>query len=300
MVEPYPLAGPSVDGLEVLDEVPNTSSIGSSLSDYTVLRGIRAVPLSTFEIGPKFFYATNDFKRSEALARGVEVSGALKPLIVVVDSKGPYILEGTHRLYALHLLGKTAFPALVVVDHEDGYELEVEEVVERLLSEGRDDLVVVDVQPAMVKDFSEPYVEAVVAKINETPGRVLAYYVGRELGYPDDAGLVLEYYLEHGLRPAKVDDLELVEKTYGWFREALEALGGAELGELAADLARALETGEWGENGLYQPDESVLSTLPRYAGATLIGGQDGSCIDEIELLGLALNLGLRRDHSLVY
>lgn len=112
----YPHAGAEVDGLVVLDDVPNTGSIAASLTDYEVLPGIRAVPLSEFVIGPRFFYAADDDRRARALAVQIEVSGALKPLIVVLDAEGPYVLEGAHRLYALHLLGKTAAPAMVVRD----------------------------------------------------------------------------------------------------------------------------------------------------------------------------------------
>lgn len=41
------------------------------------------------------------------------------PLIVAVDDKGPYILEGGHRFVALGLLQIPTFPALVVIDQDD-------------------------------------------------------------------------------------------------------------------------------------------------------------------------------------
>ena len=119
----YPLAGGTVDGMTVLNDIPNTSSISSSLGDeYLVLKGIREVPLSDFDSAPKdLFYAADDMKRVRELAAELESSKAVKPLIVVVgEPEGPYILEGGHRLGALHTIGKKSFPALVVdVDMKD-------------------------------------------------------------------------------------------------------------------------------------------------------------------------------------
>jgi ParB-like chromosome segregation protein Spo0J len=37
----------------------------------------------------------------------------------VVEKDGPYVLEGGHRLAALHILGAKHLPALVVISHDD-------------------------------------------------------------------------------------------------------------------------------------------------------------------------------------
>jgi 8-oxo-dGTP pyrophosphatase MutT (NUDIX family)/GNAT superfamily N-acetyltransferase len=113
----YPPAKPVVDGLFVRKDVPNTSSIGSSLNEYEVLKGIRVVPMSAFDSAPSdLFYAKDDMERTGLLAQAIRESNEINPLIVVIDEKGPYILEGAHRLGALHILGKKEFPALVVRD----------------------------------------------------------------------------------------------------------------------------------------------------------------------------------------
>ncbi|KKN96782.1 hypothetical protein LCGC14_0164260 [marine sediment metagenome] len=110
--ELYPRAGDEVSGLRVGDEVPNTSSIAASLLDYEVLSGIRAVPLSAFET------SGDDNEAARELAQQIAASGWIVPLIVVVDKEGPYVLEGSHRYDALHVLGVEALPALVVMDKE--------------------------------------------------------------------------------------------------------------------------------------------------------------------------------------
>jgi hypothetical protein len=119
----YPRAKNDVDGLTVLDDVPNRSSIESSLTDYTALHGIREVSMSSFEnSGLPRFYSVTEETRTKQLAADIKESGEIKPLIVVVEENnlkaGPYILEGGHRFDALKLLGKKSFPAEVVVDDQ--------------------------------------------------------------------------------------------------------------------------------------------------------------------------------------
>ena len=115
----YPVAGSVVDGLTVRDMIPNLGSIDSSLTGYEKLRRIRVVPMAGLDSAPRdLFYAADDIRRCERLAEQIRESGEVNPLIVVVDEEGPYILEGAHRLGALHILGKKEFPALVVLDLE--------------------------------------------------------------------------------------------------------------------------------------------------------------------------------------
>lgn len=114
LAEVYPLAGDEVSGLRVGDFVPNTGSIAATLDDYEVLSGIREVPFSDFTAPEEPLSA-----RTQELADDISTNGWIAPLIVVVDSKGPYILEGAHRFDALHALDVESFPALVVQDLVD-------------------------------------------------------------------------------------------------------------------------------------------------------------------------------------
>jgi hypothetical protein len=115
----YPVAGQAVDGRIVRDDIPNTSSIASSLDDYTVLPGIREVPMADFNITGKSYSEEGD-RRIADLSAAIRASGEITPLIVVVDREGPYILEGATRIDALKRLGAKSFPALVVRDNVDG------------------------------------------------------------------------------------------------------------------------------------------------------------------------------------
>jgi hypothetical protein len=108
-------AGETVDGLRVREDIPNTSSIGASLSDYNSMSGIREVPFSAFDkMGPLGKLDA----RTQSLASEIAANKEINPLIVAMDELGPYIVEGGHRFDALRSLNKKSFPAIVVRDLE--------------------------------------------------------------------------------------------------------------------------------------------------------------------------------------
>ena len=114
----YPKAGDHVDGLTVRAHVPNLSSIDGYFADSKTLPGVRVVPMSDLG-GPRtVFYAANDFARSERLADAIRASGEINPLIIGVDDKGAFIIEGAHRFVALYYLKVKEFPAVVVMGNE--------------------------------------------------------------------------------------------------------------------------------------------------------------------------------------
>jgi hypothetical protein len=114
-----PKVGTHVDGLKVRDQVPNTDSISGSFSQYHVLSGIREIPYSAFEshITPSSLPS-----RLKKLRDEISENKEINPLIVGIDKQGPYIIEGVHRYDSLLHLGKTKFPAKIVVgkfDHDE-------------------------------------------------------------------------------------------------------------------------------------------------------------------------------------
>lgn len=115
----YPLAGRVVDGREILPNIDNTSSISASLgTNYSILKGIREVPMKDFPGVSGNDKSLSDDNKIGRLADIIGKSNKISPLIVVIDSEGPYILEGWHRISALKRLNAKSFPALVVVDLE--------------------------------------------------------------------------------------------------------------------------------------------------------------------------------------
>jgi hypothetical protein len=113
----YPLAGSIVDGREVLKDIHNITSIGSSLENYKILKGIREVPMTDFQVTGRHYSVEGD-KKIEQLSQAILQSNKISPLIVVVDSEGPYVLEGSTRIDALKRIKAKSFPALVVLDLE--------------------------------------------------------------------------------------------------------------------------------------------------------------------------------------
>lgn len=117
-VEDYFLSNGECDGLRVRDEIPNLSSISASLNKWEKVPGVRNIPIENFYLTGKSYSVSED-KRIEDLAERIRYSGEINPLIVIKDSDGLYILEGSHRADALFRLGIRYIPALIVVDAED-------------------------------------------------------------------------------------------------------------------------------------------------------------------------------------
>ena len=122
----FPPAKSIVDGRTVLDKIPNTSSIESSLDNWEALPGIREVKMSAFD--PEYVVnppSQSEKERLENLKNQIAESKEISPLIVVIDKeKYPYILEGGHRFDALKLLNAKSFPALVIIDTDSSAFLE--------------------------------------------------------------------------------------------------------------------------------------------------------------------------------
>jgi hypothetical protein len=114
-----PKVSGELEGREVLSDVPNTSSIAASLDNYTVLPGIRSVPMSFFGGPRSFLYSKEGFDRADRIAEQMGQTGKIKPLIVAVDAEGPYVLEGSHRAVALQKAGAKFMPAMVVIDEDN-------------------------------------------------------------------------------------------------------------------------------------------------------------------------------------
>lgn len=112
--------GDKVSGLTVRKDVPNMSSIAASFDDYEILSGIREVSRNAFD--PEYLgslsYEKLD-KRTKDLAEQIKQSKEINPMIVGVDSKGAYIVEGGHRFDALMSQDTKSIPAVVVIDKSD-------------------------------------------------------------------------------------------------------------------------------------------------------------------------------------
>lgn len=166
----YPKAGTRVDGLEVTKNIPNQDSIGATFTDYTILDGVREVPYKGWH-PENTFYAANDWRRSEKLAEDIKSNGWIDPLIVAVEDGEPYILEGVHRFVALHLLGKSSFPALVVIEES---EPKIEAHVDQL--------------PGGLADDKSP---------EDFPADKVKQGIEVELEHTDDPAIALEITMDH-------------------------------------------------------------------------------------------------------
>lgn len=113
-----PLAKEKVDGLVVRKEIPNKYSIEGFYNDYIELKGVREIPMREFGDVKTSSYSPSETNRIKKLAQDIKNSGEINPLIIGIESDGPVVIEGGHRLSALALLGKKKFPALVVIEED--------------------------------------------------------------------------------------------------------------------------------------------------------------------------------------
>lgn len=114
----YPIVKDQIDGLSIRKDIPNMSSISSSLDEYQIINGVRSIPTSSFNLTGKS-YSVSECNRIDELAKRISFSKEINPLIVVLDAQGLYILEGGHRAEAIYKLGFKSFPAIVVVDESE-------------------------------------------------------------------------------------------------------------------------------------------------------------------------------------
>lgn len=131
--------GETVSGLVVQKDVPNMGSIGATLDNYEILRGIREVPRSAFdsEYVDSLNYDELD-QRTKNLITQINRSKKINPVIVGIDNQGAYIIEGGHRFDALMSQGFESIPAVVVIDKSEPIqEMAEPEVKEKKLPPGR-------------------------------------------------------------------------------------------------------------------------------------------------------------------
>ena len=113
----YPVAGPIVDGMKVREQIPNMSSIGSSLDDYEILPKVRVFPIYDFAGCSNYRYSSG-LKKCKELIEQIKYNKELNPLIIAEEKDGPYVLEGSHRMSACVDLGLKEVPAIIVIDIE--------------------------------------------------------------------------------------------------------------------------------------------------------------------------------------
>lgn len=119
----WPKAGARTpEGLDIGTKIDNTASIGATFNSENDYRevGVRLLPIEG-EVGPNSLPTAD--ARTRRLAEEIKANNRIDPLIWVDDptantGDGGYILEGSHRIDALRLLGHKSFPALVVQDLE--------------------------------------------------------------------------------------------------------------------------------------------------------------------------------------
>lgn len=184
-------------------------------------------------------------------------------------------------------------------------------------------LLVVDIQPAYDR-WCHAVAPRVMQLLNSYTGTKYCLYNAEGLT-DDDKHSVIEYYLENGLRQDRIDDIQFVEKSYGFFRQwmdndvteriiikTIRAMVQNRVND-SRDLdvnsvltkqeqERGLELWgiDWQEDSIYMPDFMPISILKQMSPFLMCGGAREQCLKEIELLCNAFNIKYKRIDSLIY
>ncbi len=184
-----------------------------------------------------------------------------------------------------------------------------------------DILMVIDVQPAYHHGCLD-IVEQVVDKINKSKKPVIFFFVGKELDL-DSLEQVQYYLLEHGLDQKKLNEIQFISKSYGYFRNWMDVHVSDEIVIRAIqemtknNLKDSREFCEYQwrnicgqkiphnvkltEENIFWPDFNTKLILnEKIKSIELIGGGRDECLKEIELLLLAHDKEVYVDEKLCY
>ncbi len=184
-------------------------------------------------------------------------------------------------------------------------------------------LLVVDVQPAYDR-WCSGVAPRIMQLLNTHTGKKYCLYNAE--GTTDDSKYsVIEYYLENGLRQDRIDDIQFIEKSYGYFRnwmdndvteriiiKTIRAMVQNRVNNSRnLDINTVLTKQEqerglklwgidWEDDSIYMPNFMPISTLKQMSPFLMCGGARERCLKEIELLCNAFNIKYKRIDSLIY
>lgn len=144
-------------------------------------------------------------------------------------------------------------------------------------------LIVVDVQPEYSSWIRQPLLNNIAALVNTTPLPTAFLWVGEDISN-DTASDVRQYLIDIGVTEGRLDDSLLVEKGYGFLREAMDM--GVDPEDIVASTKALLERREHSGIccGHYVWIPGFHTTFDYADKVTLVGGGRNECLAEVALL----------------
>lgn len=173
-------------------------------------------------------------------------------------------------------------------------------------------LLIVDVQPSY-DQWCGHLMDDIIKLLHNHSGRKVITFNGEYLDL-DSRDDVIQYYLENGLSEDTLDDIEFIEKDYGFFRGWMDNdIDNTTIikGIRALIMNRKNDTRDlnWEEvfgdmeepsDPLYLPDGITVNFMRNLSPFYMMGGGRSECLREIELLCNAFNIRYKRIDSLIY
>ena len=202
------------------------SSIEATIENAEVLDGVREVRMDSFTLDESPM-ATDE--GAFALAEEIKNSGEVNPLIVGIDEKGPYIIEGAHRYDALKLLGAKSFPAIVAKEPVSDAPVETEKVKAEPKDEPK----------------AEPKAEATPEPKSKMASRLI------ELGIPENVAPKTEALIQNVIDNKKYTTI--LHPSNKNARKVFTEITGVKLPKTIKGTVQAIS--DW-KSGVQQPAES--------------------------------------------
>lgn len=195
--------------------------------------------------------------------------------------------------------------------------MKIEDLFERVSA----NLLVVDVQPEYSR-YSDRIVGNVCHLLNTHRGKKVVLFNGNEVSN-DTKEAVMYYYFEYGLNEENVDQIQFIEKSYGFFRGWMDSgISDSIIIKTirAMHQQRMYDSRQLIENNLlkyylspaecatvedladpiYFPDFFSINFLRSLSPFYIMGGGRNECLREIELICNAFNIRHKRIDNLIY
>jgi hypothetical protein len=188
----------------------------------------------------------------------------------------------------------------------------------RHLNEARGkNVIIVDVQEAYRKYIHFDMYDF-CSFLNKS-GNILCLYNGEELGFGDQNAEVVDFYIENGLDEQRIDDIQFIDKGYGFLRGWMDY--GVDDDTIIKTLkymkkksvwdSRDLEEDDWKKlkidmddipdsDPIYFPGNIDENMLRHYAGSYIVGGGENECLKEVQLYMKALGIRYTEYRKFIY
>jgi hypothetical protein len=196
--------------------------------------------------------------------------------------------------------------------------------IKELFETKNTNIMIVDCQPGY-QHYCDNIMYSLCDFLNNQQGKIIALFNG--YGLTDDSKSdVVEYYMNFGLEPDKIEEINFIEKEYGFLRswmdqgvddhtilKVIRSLKQHNVNDSRQlDLNSILDENEidamnhlwkyssWDQDPIFLPDFMTINQLRNISPFYMAGGGRNECLREIELICNTFNIRFKRIEKFIY